>query len=60
LYVLDCIAGVHFLTFHVVLNAAFGFADGAGALADNAAAYLDSSECVQTAEGILFPFHLSY
>ena len=57
LYVLDRITRVHLLALEVVLDAALGLADRAGALAGDAAADLDGAERVQLAESVLLAVH---
>jgi hypothetical protein len=55
-----CIAGMHLLTFNVMLDAALCFADGARTSAGDAAAYLNSSKGVQTAQSVLLAIHSYY
>ena len=55
--VFDRIARMHLLALEVVLDAALGLADGAGALTGDAAADLDGAQGVQLAERVLLAVH---
>lgn len=56
----DRIAGMHLLTLDMMLDAALCFADGARTSAGDAAADLDCSESVQTAQSVLLTIHSYY